>query len=93
MHERIYLESSAKRIGLSENRSSVCKPVNIVVAKPRVAEPRRKEGGRKEKKERKRNDAGECDGWQEGDVSGAKFFFPTDCRLGAAALTRAFLPP
>lgn len=47
MHERIYLESSTRRIGLSENRSSVCKPVNIVVAKPRVAERERKGGGEK----------------------------------------------
>lgn len=38
MHERkIRLEFPARRIGLSENRSSVCKPVNIVVARPRVA--------------------------------------------------------
>lgn len=70
----VYLESSARRIGLSENRSSVCKPVNIVVAKPRVTR------GKKRSIERKRNGgARRVDGWLK-LRPGAKFFFPTGCR-------------
>ena len=64
MHERIYLESSAKRIGLSENRSSVCKPVNIVVAKPRVAELERKKEKKVREKERETVAGRRCE-WDE----------------------------
>lgn len=60
------LRSEAKRRrGLSENRSSVCKPVNIVVAKPRAA-------GRKKRRIEERNARG---GGGKGPKSFFSFFF------------------
>jgi len=75
---RMYLGSSTgRRIGLRENRSPVCKPVNIAVAKPRVVQPE----ARREKVEKERERGGVED----------KVFFPAGSRL--VALTRAFLLP
>lgn len=88
MHERIYLESSAKRIGLSENRSLVCKPVNIVVAKPRVAQARKEISRGKETATRAK---GGRVAEAEAEAGGEVFF--RLAVVGVVALTRAFLPP
>lgn len=55
----------------------------------RTGEEERKKSNKRKKEKR----AGEgTEGGRKGMRMG-RFFLPTDCRLGAAALTRAFLPP
>lgn len=66
----IYLESSARRIGLSENRSSVCNPRKYCSGKA-AGSPGRREG------EKKRNITGKerSAGWMRTEVVGWRFFF------------------